>query len=180
MNGRQLELRYGRAAETQQVSNRRRSCPPKAPTPAPGPWTAARSPPAFLPALFVFLSSRYSWSWQWQGGAASQITTPPLSVDVTSGFRFALSRTCTSVFCPWTRAPSEWLYPFFSPTNDLILLLPQPFYLVLAAALPTVGLVRRTQRYVTTAAASIGGGPNIAWCCSSNTLILPNKIPIVK
>jgi hypothetical protein len=70
--------------------------------------------------------------------------------------------------------------PFFSPTNDLILLLPQPFYLVLAAALPTVGLVRRTQRYVTTAAASMGGGPNIAWCCSSNTLILPNKIPIVK
>lgn len=69
---------------------------------------------------------------------------------------------------------------FFSPTNDLILLLPQPFYLVLAAALPTVGLVRRTQRYVTTAAASMGGGPNIAWCCSSNTLILPNKIPIVK
>lgn len=80
VNGRQLELRYGRAAETQQVSNRRRSCPPKAPTPAPGPWTAARSPPAFLPALFVFLSSRYSWSWQWQGGAASQIRNHHASI----------------------------------------------------------------------------------------------------
>lgn len=92
---------------------------------------------------------------QWQGRAASQITTAPLSVDVTSGFHCAYVRA-QSVF-----APGLVLRPngctLFSPRNDLLLLLlvtTTTFLFGASCCAPTVDLVRRTQRYDTTAAAA--------------------------